>query len=167
MLGGQSKETSKHGADAGAHLNGWPFAAERDAAGEGCRGAEEFAEHGAQRYAAFAGKQGSLGLRDATAARIGEIAIEQVTDAERSHDRKQQAPPRRATHGIEAHPEALRQQDEGDDRQTGQRSDHQCQNEKDLPFALPEFGDVAEQLASPTAAGRDLDAFGHDLNFMI
>ena len=132
LLGAQSEETSEHGSNARANLNRRPFASQRDSAGERCRRAEELAEHGAQRDAAFAREQRSLGLRHAAASRIGKIAIQQVADAERAHDRKQQTSPRSTTHRVQPHPHSFRQQDEGDDRQACQCADHQRQNQKDL-----------------------------------
>ena len=161
LLGAQPEEPSEHGSNAPTHLHRRPFASQRDSAGKRCRSAEKLAQHGAQCDAAFAREQGSLRLRHAAASRIRKIAIQQVADAERPHDREQHPPPRSATHRIQPHPQSFRQQDESDDRQTRQCADHQRQNQKDLFFALPQFGHAIDKPGSPPACARRLDALTH------
>ena len=82
-------------------------------------------------------------MRYAAAARIGKIAVEQIADAERSDYGEKHTPPRGTANRIKAHPEPLSHDDKGDYREACQGSDDQRQNEEDLPFALPEFEDVA------------------------
>ena len=140
LLGAKSEETSEHGTNARTNLNRRPFAPQRNSAGKRCRRAEKLAQHGAQRDAPFARVQRSLRLRHSAASRIGKIAIQQVADAQRAHDRKQQASPRSATHRVQPHPHSLRQQNECDDRQARQSPDHHRQNQKYLALTLAQFG---------------------------
>jgi hypothetical protein len=53
LLGTEAETPAEHGCDAGPDLDGRTFAAQRDAAGQGRRTAEEFSQHGAQQDAAF------------------------------------------------------------------------------------------------------------------
>src|SRR5271157_3359699 len=123
-----------------ANLDRRPLAAQRDSAGQRCRGAKELSQHGAQRDAAFAGEQRSLGLRHPAASRVREIAEQQVADDQRTHDREQYPSPPIATWRIQAHPGSFRQQDESDNGQARQRADHQRQHQKNLVLTLLQLG---------------------------
>ena len=100
LLGAEAQRASQHRTDSRAHLNRRPLASQGNPAGQRRRGAEELAQHGAQRDAAIARKERGLGLRHAAAARIGEEAVQQIADAERAHHREQETPPRRTLHRV-------------------------------------------------------------------
>src|ERR1700691_832922 len=114
LLGRQSEQASSYGADARTYLNRRSFAPEWDSAGQRDGRAEEFAEHGAERDAASTRKKRGFRLRNAAATRVRKIAIEQVSDAERTDDREKQSPPRGAVCWVETHPQMFGQQDKCD-----------------------------------------------------
>ena len=55
-------------------------------------------------------------------------------------DREQQTPPRRTARRVQPQSLALRQQNESDDRQAGQRANHQRQHQKYLVLTLLQLG---------------------------
>ena len=77
LAGRQAESAAEHRRDARADLHGGPFAAEGDAARESDGAEPELAEHRAQADEAVANEERDLGLRDAAAARVGEVAGEQ------------------------------------------------------------------------------------------
>ncbi len=86
LFGTQAEKTSEHGTNAGPDLHRGAFASERDAAREGCGGAEEFSQHGAQQDLSIARVEGSFRLWYSAAAGVREISIEEVTDENRTND---------------------------------------------------------------------------------
>src|SRR5208337_4891445 len=74
--GTEAQAASEYGGDSGAHLHGWAFAAERDAGGQRNGTETELAKHGPKADESVAKKKGRLGLRNAAAPGIGEIAGE-------------------------------------------------------------------------------------------
>ena len=95
LLRAQSQPASKHRGDARAHLHRRPLAAQRNAAGQRRRRAKELAQNGAQRDESVARKERRLGLRNAAAARIGKVAIEQIAHRQRAAHRNQRCASRR------------------------------------------------------------------------
>ena len=73
--------------------------------------------HGPERDVAVVDEHGEFGLRDAAAARIGEVAKEQVAGDERSEYGEKYAPPGGTGDGVHAGGEAAGQQDECDNDQ--------------------------------------------------
>ena len=119
LFGPQSQPATEDRSDSRTHLNGWSLSAERNAARQSRRGAEELAQNGAEGNEAVSCKQGCLGLRNAAAPGVREIAIEQHAHGKRPCHRHQYAPPGCAADGIEAHSQPLRHHDKGNYRKSG------------------------------------------------
>ena len=154
----QAEAAAEHGGDAGADVHRWPFAAERDAAGQRRRAADELAEHGAQaRCRPSRDEQRGLGLRDAAAARVREIAEQQEAGDERRRAvGTSSAAPARSARRIHARGEPAGQQDEGDDHQPDERADDEAQDERELCSLLRRRSSPA-----PTrSCRRDMRAHG-------
>jgi len=75
-----------------------------------------------------------LGLRDAAAAGVGEIPIEQVARDQRAGDRDEDAAPRGAAGGVELAAEVLGEDDKQHHREPDHRADDQGEDEQDLIF---------------------------------
>ena len=140
FFGAQAERASEDGSDAGADLDGRAFAAEGDAAGESDGGAKELSEDGAEGDAALAGEESGFGLRNAASARVREIFVQEITDAEGSGDGQYEATPRGAAGRIESHADAFSEENESDDGEAGEGPDDEGQGEEDLVFTGLQFG---------------------------
>ena len=96
----QSQAPPEHRCDSRSYLHRWPFAAQRDAAGERRRAASELSEHRAKADKTIAQEQRRFGLRNAAAAGVGKKAREQITGEKRASGGDQNAPPGRASAGY-------------------------------------------------------------------
>jgi hypothetical protein len=80
--------------------------------------------------------EGGFRLGNTAAASIGKEPVEEIAHSERADDRDDEAAPGRTANGIEASTKALRDQDEGDDKQSDERTDEESQDEEDLFLAV-------------------------------
>ena len=149
--GRRPRVASENGSDAGADLDGRAFASEGDAAGESDGSAKELSENGAEGDAALAGEESGFGLRNAAAARVREIFVQEITDGERSGDGNTRRRQRGAAGRIESHADAFGDENESNDGEAGEDSDDEGQDEEDLIFARLKFGlDVGFEAARRT-----------------
>jgi hypothetical protein len=83
-------------------------------------------------------KQRGLGLRDAAAARVRKILVEQHSGDQGAHNRYREAPPGRTARRVHAGTKILRDEDERSDDQAHNGPDHEGQNQENFIFMLPQ-----------------------------
>jgi len=149
----QAQAAAEHRSDSCADLHSRALTAKRNAAGNGCRSAEEFSEYGFQRDVAFSSKERGFCLWNAAAAGFWKIFEEQIAHAERADHRHENAPPSGTVSRIEFCAEALGDHDEGNDGHTDKRTDYEREDKKNLLFS------VSNEVV-PLARGDGLSIFG-------
>ena len=128
----QSQPPAEDRCQTRSNLDRRAFAAQRDAGCQRDRTAEEFPDHRPKADEAVAQEQCGFGLRDSAAARVGEIAGEQIPGEESAGDRDGQPPPGRAARRVHPGTETLGDVDEGRDHQADHGPDDQSQDEEEL-----------------------------------
>ncbi len=138
LLLAEAEPPGDHRGEPGADLDRGPFASQRDPARQRGRAAEELADHGAEGDLAVADERARLGLGNAAAAGVREVAEEQVAGDERAQRRHQHPAPGRASGRIHPRRQPAGEQNEGDDDQADQRADHEAENQGELMFPRAE-----------------------------
>ncbi len=127
-------------------MNRWTFAAERDAARQRCRAADEFSDHRAKRDASIVDEDRGTRLWNAASARVREIPVQKKSGDERPERGDENSSPACASGRIHVAGQAAGDENERDDDESDERPDHETQHKCKLVFF---FAQILEEVSQP------------------